>query len=61
MAQAKNVQEYIAKQRAAISSNPDCGVSHYNLGVALAGQRKYDEAEKEFFKAIECSFNLAEA
>jgi len=61
MAQANNVKEYIDKQRAAIASNPDCGVSHYNLGVALAGQKKYDQAEKEFHKAIECSFNLAEA
>lgn len=61
MAQAKNVQEFIANQRAAIASNPDCGVSHYNLGVALMGQKKYDEAEKAFIKAIECSTNLAEA
>ncbi|MFZ0610695.1 MAG: tetratricopeptide repeat protein [Desulfobacterales bacterium] len=61
MAQANDVHEYTAKQRAAIAANPDCGVSHYNLGVALAGQKKYDEAEKEFRKAIECSHGLAEA
>ena len=48
-------------QRAAIASNPDCGTSHYNLAVALLGQKKYDEAEKELFAAVECSPTLAEA
>ena len=61
MPQAKNVEEFIAKQRAAIASNPDCGNSHYNLAVALLGQKRYDEAEKELIEAIGCSPTLAEA
>ena len=61
MPKAKNVEEYIARQEAAIASNPDCGTSHYNLAVALLGQKKYDEAEKELHEAIGCSPTLAEA
>ena len=61
MVQAKNAEEFIAKQRAAIGANPECGTSHYNLGVALVGQKKYDEAEKEFAEASYCSPSLAEA
>ncbi len=58
---AKNADEYIARQRAALSANPECGTSHYNLAVALLGKKQYDEAEKELFEAIECSPGLAEA
>lgn len=61
MVQATNVEEYIARQRAAIASNPECGTSHYNLAVGLLGLQKYDEAEKELLEAIDCSPNLAEA
>ena len=60
MTKAKNVQEYIARQRAAIAGNPECGTSHYNLAVALLGLKQYDEAEKELKEAIYCSPNLAE-
>jgi tetratricopeptide (TPR) repeat protein len=58
---ANNADEYIAQQRAAIASNPECGTSHYNLGVALMGKKEYIEAEKEFIAAIDCSPGLAEA
>lgn len=61
MTQAKNAEEFIERQRAAIASNPECGTSHYNLAVALIGQKKYEEAEKELHEAIECSPGLAEA
>lgn len=61
MSKAKNVEEFIAQQRAAIASNPDCGTSHYNLAVALLGQKKYDEAEQELLDAVGCSPTLAEA
>jgi len=61
MAKAKNVEEYIAQQRAALAANPDCGTTRYNLAVALIGQRKFDEAEKELHEALNCSPNLAEA
>ncbi len=58
---ANNAEEYIAKHKEMLQSNPDCGTSHYNLAVALIGQKKYDEAEEELHAAIDCSSNLAEA
>lgn len=61
MSKAKNVEEYVARQRAALAANPECGTSHYNLAVALLGQKKYDEAENELHLAIDCSPTLAEA
>jgi tetratricopeptide (TPR) repeat protein len=61
MAIAKNAEEYIAQLRTSIASNPDCGTSHYNLAVALMGQKKYDEAEGELHEAVGCSPSLAEA
>jgi len=50
MEKARNVEEYIAQQRAAIAANPECGNSHYNLAVGLLGQRKFDEAERRCMK-----------
>jgi len=61
MEKARNVEEYIAQQRAAIAANPECGNSHYNLAVGLLGQRKFEEAEKALYEAIEHSPTLAEA
>ena len=61
MEKAQNVDEYIARQQAAIAGNPGCGTSHYNLAVALLGQKRYKEAENELHEAIDCSPNLAEA
>lgn len=60
MDKSQNAQEYIAKQRQAIASNPDCGTSHYNLAVALMGVQEYDEAESELLAAVDCSPGLAE-
>ena len=61
MQQAKNAKEYIASMRAALASNAECGMTHYNLAVALLGIKEYDEAENELQAAIDCSPNLAEA
>jgi len=61
MQKAKNVEEYIEIQKAAIAQNQECGTSHYNLAVALLGQRKFNEAEEELMIAIDCSPGLAEA
>lgn len=61
MVKANNADEYIAQVRQAIASNPECGTSHYNLAVALMGQKKYEEAEKELHEAVGCSPTLAEA
>ena len=61
MALAKDVHEFIAKQRMAVAQNPECGISHYNLAVGLLGLKQYDEAEKELLAAVQCSPTLAEA
>ncbi|MCD6185913.1 MAG: tetratricopeptide repeat protein [Deltaproteobacteria bacterium] len=61
MEKAKNVDEYIASQKAALQSNPDCGTNRYNLAVALMGKKEYDAAEKEFLKAVDSCPTLAEA
>jgi tetratricopeptide (TPR) repeat protein len=61
MALAKDVHEFIAKQRMAVAQNPECGTSHYNLAVGLLGLQQYDEAEKELLAAVQCSPTLAEA
>ena len=61
MPQEKNAKEYIAKYRAALASNPECSMSHYNLAVALLGIKEYDEAENELQEAVDCSPNFAEA
>jgi tetratricopeptide (TPR) repeat protein len=61
MALAKNAEEYINQQRAALAMNPECGTTRYNLAVALMGQKKYDEAEREFKEAVSNSPSLAEA
>ncbi|MBF0117681.1 MAG: tetratricopeptide repeat protein [Desulfobacterales bacterium] len=56
-----NAEEFIAKQRAAILSNPECGTSHFNLAVGLLGIKQYEEAEKELHEALLYSPTLAEA
>jgi len=61
MTKARNAEEYIAEQKAAIAQNPDCGNSHYNLAVAYMGQQRFEEAEKELHEAIACSTGMAEA
>ena len=43
MAETKTVEEYILQQRAALASNPECGTTHYNLGVALLSQKKIND------------------
>lgn len=61
MTEAKNIEQYIQEQRQALAANPQCGNTHYNLGVALLSQKKVAEAEQAFFDAIENSPGLAEA
>ena len=61
MGKAKNVDDYIAMQRQALAGNPECGNTHYNLGVALMGKKQFKEAEYAFLNAIDCSPSLAEA
>jgi tetratricopeptide (TPR) repeat protein len=57
----KSADEYIAEQKNAVSQNPECGTSHYNLAVALMGKQRFDEAEHHLHEAIDCSPTLAEA
>jgi tetratricopeptide (TPR) repeat protein len=61
MAIARNADEYITQLRNALASNSECGTTHYNLAVALMGQKKYEEAEAELQEAVGCSPTLAEA
>ena len=61
MQKPKDADEFIARQRAAIAANPDCGTSHYNLAIALMGKQQYQEAKNELHQAIDCSPGLAEA
>lgn len=61
MTSEKTVDQYIEEQRFAIMSNPECGMSHYNLATALLGLRRFEEAEEELKEAIRCSPTLAEA
>jgi tetratricopeptide (TPR) repeat protein len=61
MNKARNIDEYIDQQRRALAGNPECGTTHYNLGVALLGKREDAEAERAFLSAIDCSPGLAEA
>lgn len=56
-----SADEHIAQLRSALARNPECGTTHYNLGVALMGKQEYVEAEKELLEAIDCSPSLAEA
>ncbi len=61
MDKAKNVDDFIIQQRQSLAGNPECGNTHFNLGVALMGKSQDAEAEKCFMAAIECSPSLAEA
>lgn len=56
-----NADERIAQLREALKGNPECGTTHYNLGVALMGKQEYAEAERVLHEAIEYSPTLAEA
>lgn len=57
----QNADEQIARLKAQLAGNPECGTTHYNLAAALIGKQEYTEAEKELHEAIECSPTLAEA
>ena len=37
-------EEFIAQQKAILAENPECANSHYNMGVSLMEQEKFDEA-----------------
>ncbi len=57
----QNADEHIASLRAALTTNAECGTTHYNLAVALMGKQEYSEAEQVLHDAIECSPTLSEA
>jgi len=56
-----STEEYIRELRQRLKENPVCALTHYNLGVALIKQYKWDEAISEFEEAIAKSPRLAEA
>jgi len=57
----KDSDEQIAKLRAGLVQNDECGTTHYNLAVALMGKQEFVEAEKALHDAIDRSPTLAEA
>lgn len=57
----QNADEQIARLREALTRNPECGTTHYNLAVALMGKQEFAEAERELHEAIDASPTLAEA
>ena len=48
MPKAKNVEEYISRQQAAVAVNPDCGNSHYNLAIGLLGLKNTMKLKANF-------------
>lgn len=61
MERPRNAEEYVAQLKSQLAMNDGCGVTHYNLAVALMGLKRYNEAEGELQEAISCSPNLGEA
>ena len=57
----QNADEYIAMLRSQVAQNTECGMTYYNLAVALLGKKEYKEAEDALHNAVECTPNLAEA
>jgi len=56
-----NLDDYIADLKGKLQDNPQCGNSHYNLGVAYLSRRDFVEAEQEFLEAVANSPKMAEA
>jgi len=50
-----------AALRTAIALKPDHAIAHFNLGLALRGQRKPVEAEAAYHKAIDLQPDFPEA
>jgi len=46
------VEEFVYRAKMMIAENPECANAHYNLGVMLMRQGKWDEAIEEFEEAI---------
>ena len=57
----KFAEEQIEVTKKTIELNPDDATAHYNLGVLLKEQGRYDEAEKEYKDAIRADPDLAVA
>ena len=56
-----STEAYVAELRKRLAENPGCALTHYNLGIALVKQHRWDEAITEFKEAIAESSHLAEA
>jgi len=61
MKEGVSTEEYIRELKQRSGDDPGCALAHYNLGIALIKQRKWDEAISEFEEAIVESPRLAEA
>ncbi len=58
--QFQNVDEYIAYLQEHLAQAPECGNTHYNLGVAYLSKHEYVTAEKYFRSAVANSPKMAE-
>ena len=56
-----DLDEYIIELRQRLSQNPECAVTHYNLGIAFIKKQKWEEAIYEFNRALEESPDFVEA
>ena len=48
MKEGVSTEEYIRELKQRSGDDPGCALAHYNLGIALIKQRKWDEAISEF-------------
>jgi tetratricopeptide (TPR) repeat protein len=58
---SKTTREYIQDQVNALTNNPQCGTTHYNMAIGLIKEGRYDEALEEISAAVESCPTLAEA
>ena len=61
MSKGPLIEGYVRDLRDKLRENPGCALTHYNLGIALLKQHKWDEAISEFEEAIDESPRMVEA
>jgi hypothetical protein len=54
----KTTKKYIEEQIVSLSTNPECGTTHYNLAIGLIKEQKWDEAVEELIAAVDASPTL---
>ena len=59
--QSGQTEQAIGHFRDSLRLNPDSAPTHYNLGIALSLERKFDEAAAEFREALRVDPDYADA